>query len=216
MATLAENAFWHDGIFQLETADAVVAGEPNAAARVGGPNIAAQQLADRTLWLRAAILAAVPAGAILPFAAASPPTGWLVCDGAEVLRADYAELFAEIGTVWGNGDDATTFALPDFRGEFLRGWDAGRGADAGRQFGSYQSHAVEQHQHNWNDAVSLATDDDPPNNPSRYLQGDGSTGQQRYVGHSLNLRGYIADVRNAATAAETRPRNRAVLFCIKY
>lgn len=64
-----------------------------------------------------------PPGVIAPYAAPSAPTGWLACDGAAVSRATYAALFAAIGTVWGAGDGATTFNLPDFRGQFLRGYD---------------------------------------------------------------------------------------------
>ena len=67
---------------------------------------------------------AAPPGAITAFAASSPPTGWLTCDGSAVSRASYANLFAVIGTVWGVGDGSTTFNVPDLRGQFLRGYDS--------------------------------------------------------------------------------------------
>ncbi|WP_231679148.1 phage tail protein, partial [Ralstonia pseudosolanacearum] len=51
----------------------------------------------------------------------------------------YAALYAEIGTTFGAGDGAATFNLPDLRGEFLRGWDDGRGVDSGRGIGTWQS-----------------------------------------------------------------------------
>ena len=51
--------------------------------------------------------------------------GWLPCNGAAINRAVYADLFAEMGTTFGDGDGVTTFNLPDFRGEFLRGWNGG-------------------------------------------------------------------------------------------
>jgi len=57
----------------------------------------------------------VPTGAVIPFAAATPPTGWLFCVGASVSRTTYADLFAAIGTTYGAGDGSTTFALPDLR-----------------------------------------------------------------------------------------------------
>lgn len=57
------------------------------------------------------------------------PDGWLECDGSAVSRTTYADLFAAIGTVWGYGDNATTFNLPDFRGFVARGWDHGVGRD---------------------------------------------------------------------------------------
>lgn len=65
-----------------------------------------------------------PPGAITAFAASSPPTGWLTCDGTAVSRTSYAALFAVIGTTWGVGDGSTTFNLPDLRGQFLRGYDS--------------------------------------------------------------------------------------------
>jgi len=47
--------------------------------------------------------------------------GWLVCDGREVSRQEYQELFNAIRTSWGAGNSSTTFNLPDLRGRFLRG-----------------------------------------------------------------------------------------------
>lgn len=55
------------------------------------------------------------------------PAGWLKCNGAAVSRTAYADLFARIGTMFGGGDGYSTFNLPDYRGEFLRGFDDGRG-----------------------------------------------------------------------------------------
>ena len=58
---------------------------------------------------------AAPVGAIMWFGASSPPSGWLVCNGAEVSRSVYASLFKVIGTVYGIGDDTSTFALTGHR-----------------------------------------------------------------------------------------------------
>lgn len=63
----------------------------------------------------------VPIGTILPYAGSTAPEGTLVCNGAEVSRTTYAELFAAIGTTWGAGDEETTFNVPDLRGYFIRG-----------------------------------------------------------------------------------------------
>ena len=49
------------------------------------------------------------------------PAGWLHCNGQAVSRSEYADLFAAIGTVYGEGDGSNTFNVPDFRGSFLRG-----------------------------------------------------------------------------------------------
>ena len=57
----------------------------------------------------------VASGIVAPFAGASAPTGWLVCDGSAVSRTTYAALFSAIGTNWGAGDNSTTFNLPDLR-----------------------------------------------------------------------------------------------------
>lgn len=54
-----------------------------------------------------------PVGVIHPFAGATAPTGWLVCDGAAVSRTTYAQLFAVCGTTYGSGDGSTTFNLPN-------------------------------------------------------------------------------------------------------
>ena len=81
----------------------------------------------------------VPPGAVIPFAMATAPAGWLICDGSAVSRTTYADLFASIGTTYGTGNNTTTFNLPDLRGEFIRGSDNGRGLDAGRAHGSVQS-----------------------------------------------------------------------------
>lgn len=78
-------------------------------------------------------------GTVSAFAMPTAPEGWLVCDGSAISRTDYADLFATIGTVWGAGDEISTFNLPDLRGEFVRGFDDGRGVDAGRVFGSAQT-----------------------------------------------------------------------------
>jgi phage-related tail fiber protein len=68
----------------------------------------------------------------------APPTGWLICDGSLISRTVYIDLFSAIGTTFGSGDGATTFALPDLRGEFIRGWDDDRSIDSDREFGSWQ------------------------------------------------------------------------------
>lgn len=81
-------------------------------------------------------------GMVAAFASNSAPTGWLAADGSAVSRTTYARLFSRIGTIYGAGNGTTTFNLPDGRGVFLRGFDAGRGLDSGRVFGSYQEDSV--------------------------------------------------------------------------
>jgi phage-related tail fiber protein len=88
-----------------------------------------------------------PVGMIGHFAASTPPNGWLKANGAAVGRVAYADLFARVGTTYGAGDNFNTFNLPDLRGEFIRGFDDGRGADGARAFGSAQSQAYASHNH---------------------------------------------------------------------
>lgn len=94
-----------------------------------------------------ALRAFAPAGQVAHFARASAPAGWLTADGSAVSRASYARLFTAIGTTFGAGDGSTTFNVPDLRGEFVRGLDAGRGIDAGRTLGSSQAGDNKAHDH---------------------------------------------------------------------
>ena len=63
----------------------------------------------------------IPAGNIGWFAGATPPDGWMVCNGAAVSRTSYAALFGAIGTTFGEGDGETTFALPDLHAKIIEG-----------------------------------------------------------------------------------------------
>lgn len=72
----------------------------------------------------------IPAGAYLPFAGSTAPTGWLLCAGQAVSRTTYAALFAVVGTTYGIGDGSTTFNLPDLRGRVIAGKDDMNGTAA--------------------------------------------------------------------------------------
>jgi len=67
-----------------------------------------------------------PAGVVALYAGATPPTGWLFCDGTAVSRATYDDLFAAIGVTWGAGNGSTTFNIPDFRDRVPVGKSAGK------------------------------------------------------------------------------------------
>jgi phage-related tail fiber protein len=73
-----------------------------------------------------------PVGVPLPYPSATPPTGWLKCNGAVFDKVKYPGLAA----VFPSGN------LPDLRGEFIRGWDDGRGVDSGRGMLSSQAHGI--------------------------------------------------------------------------
>ncbi|QCO07546.1 phage tail protein [Azospirillum argentinense] len=153
--------------------------------------------ADNTQVLQALKKLLAPAGQIAYFAQAAAPTGWLKANGALVSRTTYADLFAAIGTTYGVGDGSTTFKLPDLRGEFVRGWDDGRGVDSGRAIGSAQGDNVRGPTGGGN-LVTSATS-------VISFQG-GST----YTG---SLIGGIAAF--GTSTADTRPRNVALLCCIR-
>ena len=84
------------------------------------------------------VASGVPVGTVEYFAAATPPAGYLKADGSAVGRETYPDLFSAIGPTFGEGDGETTFHLPDLRGEFVRGFDDGRGVDSGRVLGTSQ------------------------------------------------------------------------------
>ena len=84
-------------------------------------------------------LVTIPSGMLAPFAGATAPTGWFLCDGQAVSRSTYANLFAVIGTTYGAGDgtasSGTTFNVPDLRGRTIAGQDDMGGSAASRLTG---------------------------------------------------------------------------------
>jgi microcystin-dependent protein len=88
------------------------------------------QSIDLTPLVNSAInQAETPSGAIFAFPTSTPPAGYLACNGQAVSRSTYASLFSLIGSSYGSGNGTTTFNLPNYNGEFLRGWDNGQGTD---------------------------------------------------------------------------------------
>lgn len=65
------------------------------------------------------------------------PDGWLICDGSQISRTTYSDLFSVIGTTFGSGDGSTTFTLPDLRAAFVRG--AGSKSGYVAEFGEIQN-----------------------------------------------------------------------------
>lgn len=180
-------------------------------------NMNAGQLPDARLPT-SLIESIVPTGMVLPFANNTPPPGFLKANGFEVSRTLYSKLFAAIGTTYGAGDGETTFNLPDLRGEFIRGWDDGRGVDAGRVIGSFQNHALEYHNHLLPTGAGSGTYNLPgiidscwdTNGGNNTFPADGVNAVTDQDGMSL----YGQNGGNRAN--ETRSRNIALLYCIKY
>lgn len=138
-------------------------------------------------------------GAIMPFATTVPPSGWLKANGAEASRTVYAALFAKVGTFWGAGNGTTTFNLPDLRGEFIRGWDDGRGVDSGRSFGNVQQATK----------IGLVSGQ-YGNNLQGLTFSDGPDGTV-----SLNTATFGGSA-DTFTYYKMRPRNVSLLYYIKY
>lgn len=165
------------------------------------------------------IQAAFPPGMIIAFGGGSAPTGWLLCDGSAVSRTTYSRLYTVIGSSWGSGDGSSTFNVPDLRGVFLRGLDGGKGYDGGRALGSYQADGYPSHTH-------TLTDNGHSHN---YTAGGVATG---YVGNggsaipvslsapaggsvSTSATTGITIAAGGGSAPEVRPKNAAVLYCIR-
>ena len=67
----------------------------------------------------------LPPGVIVPYGVSAAPTGFLLCNGQAVSRTTYSALFAVVSALYGAGDESSTFNVPDLRGRFIAGWDAG-------------------------------------------------------------------------------------------
>lgn len=155
-------------------------------------------ISSKTVVLPANV--ATPAGAVMAFAMNSAPSGWLACNGSSVSRTTYAALFAAIGTTYGSGDGSTTFALPDLRGYFVRGSGTNGDGTASGAFAAKQADAIKEHSHRFKYNVPLL--------------GQGLV----YVGNVDGNGGTNYDIPMVpgTGGAETRPKNIAMLYCIKF
>jgi len=151
---------------------------------------------------------ATPAGTVIYSARSTAPTGYLKANGAAVSRSTYATLFAAIGTVYGAGDGSTTFNVPELRGEFARGLDDGRGIDTSRALGSAQAQSYQSHNHTASVSIS-----------GMYVSAIGSSGRQSGGANAVEAVYYSTPTGSVTVdnsgSTETRPRNVALLACIK-
>jgi len=152
-------------------------------------------------------IAGTPAGAVIYHAANAPPTGFIKANGASLSTTTYADLFAAIGYTFGGS--AGSFNVPDLRGEFIRSWDDGRGidtlllfgSDVSRVFGSAQAEEIGEHDHGVNAGSFLYM---------KNVSGAGRAYASPYG--AVNIPTTWLDY----ASNETRPRNIALLACIKY
>lgn len=140
----------------------------------------------------------------------SLPAGWLKANGAAVSRGTYAALFLAIGTTYGAGDGSTTFNVPDLRGEFVRSLDDGRGVDSGRGIGTSQSNAMQDHKHYQGAGEEFPTLGSAGGTTWRNNSSTAGAPQLAWTSGAYSTGGGFIGQN------ETRPRNVALLACIKF
>lgn len=148
----------------------------------------------------------LPIGTVMYFAVSTAPVGFLECDGSLQDAVDYPDLSVMIGNKFLSAGETSVpagkFRLPDLRSEFIRGWDHGKGVDTGRIFGSKQDDEFKSHAHilGMSDNVGSVSNNWPIAGNDGNTIGSGGGG-------TINT--YISG------GTETRPRNVALLPCIK-
>ncbi|EKY5138083.1 tail fiber protein [Escherichia coli] len=161
---------------------------------------------------------ALPVGVPVPWPSATPPTGWLKCNGAAFSAEEYPELAKAY----------PTNKLPDLRGEFIRGWDNGRGVDSGRTLLTNQEHAVISHNHGIPTKVGSVTN--IPYGIEQVISDETIFSSAKTVGvdywsNSERVFTYTTGGRNGAESVsspdasslikETRPRNLAFAYIVR-
>ena len=157
-----------------------------------------------------------PIGAFMAFGGTTVPPNWLECNGEAKLTSSFAELYAAISSShisssygylcdgFGNRDESGSyFKLPDFRGEFLRGWDHNRGIDLDRFFASSQTDAFRSHVHTFNQYGGNG------------VSGGSVAGTPPQNSLGLNPGTNLFST-NPSGDSDTRPRNIATMYCVKY
>ncbi len=160
---------------------------------------------------------ALPVGVPVPWPLETPPTGWLKCNGA----AFSSEMYPKLAKAY------PTNKLPDLRGEFIRGWDDGRGVDAGRALLNWQPHTILDHAHYmelWTgDRLAAGSAREGVNPGILATYGDGGIVKTDEPGHkvpsslraisSRSVKRYGEISGNVGT--ETRPRNVAFNYIVR-
>jgi len=162
-------------------------------------------LSSKTVTLPATI--SLPAGAVMSFAMNSAPAGWLAADGTEYAKTGtYAALFAAISTTYGEtngsgGAGTSHFRVPDLRGYFVRGSGTNSDGTAAGTFGAKQADAFGSHQHSYTDHT--------PSSSLVGVQGGANNIWQASASSPLRTTTFEG-------GTETRPKNIAMLYCIKF
>ncbi|HDN1648695.1 TPA: phage tail protein [Escherichia coli] len=190
-------------------------------------NLSGKDVAGLLAYLGLGEGSALPVGVPVPWPSATPPTGWLKCNGAAFSAEEYPELAKAY----------PTNKLPDLRGEFIRGWDDGRGVDAGRALLSLQDDSFEAHRHESFFYAGISRNEIPLKNlPSsdemltlssttNALSPDGIDATNSLIGnddYNCLIEGNKNNKRTATGlstsivgAAETRPRNISFNYIVR-
>ncbi|MCG3461654.1 tail fiber protein [Xenorhabdus bovienii] len=156
----------------------------------------------------------LPVGVPVPWPAETPPEGWLICNGDSFDKATYPKL----ALAYPSGN------LPDLRGEFIRGWDGGRGVDVGRSLLSNQVADIAPHSHRigrmWSSSnggvEGLGTGNRIFNSVHQDINyGIDPRGLGIAIGMGSGGVGYMDNAVAASTGTETRPRNVAFNYIVK-
>ena len=135
-----------------------------------------------------------PAGTIIMFASSSCPSGYLKTDGTLYSKTVYASLYNAVGNIYGESGDS--FNVPDLRGYFVRAYDDGRGLDSGRGFATVQQDEIKSHRHTARAHIGIGV----------------SGGASVYPMATDSMTENTGD----NGGFETRPKNIAMQYCIKY
>lgn len=144
----------------------------------------------------------IPVGFPLPWPVATPPTGWLKCNGAAFDKAKYPKLAA----VYSSG------SLPDLRGEFLRGWDDGRGVDGGRALLSTQAHGIPKI-YGYFQTYDAGGDEAPTGPFTQLIQSSAQYASGTSAGTDERI--FFDSTRIIPDAAEVRPRSTAFNYIVR-
>lgn len=196
---------------------------------ITGAGIALNKNATNQLLLaiQSMVTKTVPSGVIAPFAGNAAPTGYLIANGQAISRETYPDLWVIAQTnlaadatdftnnpgKFGRGNGTTTFQVPDLRGKFIRGLDAGAGIDATRALGTYQQDAMQ----NVTGAVGpLQFRNTPTVSGAFALGATGANGNDSSGGDvSRTVNFDLSTAPGIRTATETRPKNIALNYIIK-
>ncbi len=158
------------------------------------------------------LLTFAPVGMVIAIVVANVPEGYLLCDGSAVSRTTYSNLFTALGTLYGAGDESTTFNVPDFRGQFLRGYLSGTSEALGT---AQAGGAPEIEGYAQGGYCTTSTPSTTGAFYSNNVNAGANIGGSNWQGKDLRFKASKSNELYGA-AEEIRPINYAVNWCIKY